>query len=285
MVRLTSKKNVSDMGMAELAYNSCYIKDGNARYRDFGADIDARELARKLLKEYAEGEDSFTCDEDFDERMGDYLQDGMDSIEGLIAVFYRNLWAMAGLREKLQEYEDLEEQRETLDLNCAIEEEGSCGRESQGADREGKVSYSLDGETYGYAYGSVDEALEDAAAELKAWIPDFHQDGMKVYVGDCEFFRPWLFAVDTIESVICQADDEGFAEWSDDYLSDVTKEQSQELEERLNAVFLEWIEKHGLHANFYKVSSFREYLYDKAEGEFVEPEIYYSRRMKGDDGA
>lgn len=41
--------------------------------------------------------------------MVDYLKDGIDSIEGLIALFYRNLWAMADLRERLKVYEDEEE--------------------------------------------------------------------------------------------------------------------------------------------------------------------------------
>ena len=106
MKRLTSNKPASEMGMIELAHNSCYIKDGKARYRDYDIDIDARELTRQLLKDHAAGDDAFTCDEDFDEWMVDYLRDGMDSIEGLIALFYRNLWAMSELRERLKDYED-----------------------------------------------------------------------------------------------------------------------------------------------------------------------------------
>lgn len=36
MNRLTTDKPVSEMGMYELALNSCYVaKDGTARYRDF----------------------------------------------------------------------------------------------------------------------------------------------------------------------------------------------------------------------------------------------------------
>ena len=120
MERLTVDKDVSEMGMFELAHNSCYAKDGKARYRDYDLDIDARELTRKLLKDHADGDDSFTDDEDFDDWMMDYLQDGMDSIEGLIALFYRNLWAMADLRERLAEYEDLEEQNRLLKLPYAI---------------------------------------------------------------------------------------------------------------------------------------------------------------------
>ena len=120
MERLTTNKDVSEMGMYELAHNSCYAKDGKARYRDYDLDIDARELTRKLLKDHADGDDSFTDDEDFDEWMMDYLQHGMDSMEGLLALFYRNLWAMADLRERLVEYEDLEEQGKLLKLPCAV---------------------------------------------------------------------------------------------------------------------------------------------------------------------
>lgn len=106
MKRLTLDKPVSEMGMFELAHNSCYIKDGKTRYRDYELDVDARAFTRKLLKDHAAGDDAFTCDEDFDEWMVDHLQDGTDSVEGLIALFYRNLWAMGELRERLKAYED-----------------------------------------------------------------------------------------------------------------------------------------------------------------------------------
>ena len=109
MERLTTNKDVSEMGMFELAHNSCYLKDGKVRYRDYDLDIGVRELTRKLLKDHAGNDDAFTSDEDFDEWMVDYLKDGMDSIEGLIALFYRNLWAMADLRERLNVYEDEDE--------------------------------------------------------------------------------------------------------------------------------------------------------------------------------
>lgn len=120
MGRLTSNKEVSEMSMYELAHNSCYAKDGNARYRDYDTDIDARELAIKLLEKYADIPNEFTCDDDFDEFIADALQYGTDSMLGLIAVFYRNLWAMADLRERLKDYEDLEEQEKLPKLPCAV---------------------------------------------------------------------------------------------------------------------------------------------------------------------
>lgn len=129
MERLTLNKDTLKMNNTELAYNSCYGKDGNARYRERGLDIDARELARKLLVKYAEGDDSFTCDEDFDEYIYDCLQYGMENIEGLIALFYRNLWAMADLHDRLKYYEDLEEQEVATSL---LEDEQKCQPEYLG---------------------------------------------------------------------------------------------------------------------------------------------------------
>ena len=120
MKRLTSNKEVSEMGMYELAHNSCYAKDRKARFRDFENDFDARELAIKLLEKYTDIPNEFTCDDDFDDFMMDSLQYGMDDIQGFIAVFYRNLWGMANLRERLKEYEDLEEQGKLLKLPCAV---------------------------------------------------------------------------------------------------------------------------------------------------------------------
>lgn len=111
MKRITTD-NVKEMGIVDLAHNCCYIgEDRCARYRDFEMDIDARELAKALLKEMDAHDLAFESDEDFDDYMGCYIgEDGIGTIRGLIAIFYRNLWAMAELREKLKRYEDLEEQ-------------------------------------------------------------------------------------------------------------------------------------------------------------------------------
>lgn len=118
MKRITTD-NVNEMGMVGLAHNCCYIgKDGAAIYRDFDIDIDARKLTIKLLEKYADIPNEFTCDEDFDDFMLYSLQHGTDDIRGLIAVFYRNLWAMAELRENLKRYEDLEEQGRLVVLPC-----------------------------------------------------------------------------------------------------------------------------------------------------------------------
>lgn len=111
MERLTSNKSTNDMSIIELAHNSCYAdKNRNARYRDYNLDIDSRELARSLIKDMCDEYLFDMSDEEFDAYMAEMLSVEIDSQIGLLAVFYRNLWAMAELREKLKEYEDLEEQ-------------------------------------------------------------------------------------------------------------------------------------------------------------------------------
>ena len=59
-------------------------------------------------------------DEEFDEYVSEMLSVEIDSQIGLLAVFYRNLWAMAELREKLKEYEDLEEQGMLIKFPCRV---------------------------------------------------------------------------------------------------------------------------------------------------------------------
>lgn len=116
MERLTTEKPVSDMGGYELVHNCCYIQNGLARYRDYDKDIDARDLARHLMVHNGfwnnYGDDSSITDKElvdddiFDEVMIEHLAFGEEDLEGLIAIFYRLIWAMADLRERLKEYED-----------------------------------------------------------------------------------------------------------------------------------------------------------------------------------
>ena len=121
MERLTTNKNISDMGIVELALNCCYIeKDGSGRYRDYEIDMDERDFVRKLTTTLV-GEDLSLQDESFDEEMMDNLGiNPFADVRGLIAIFYRNMWAMAELREKLKRYEDAEEQGLILRLPCKV---------------------------------------------------------------------------------------------------------------------------------------------------------------------
>ena len=121
MKRLTTNKSVADMSMIELAHNSCYADDErNARYRDYEMEMDARDFARNLMVTLTKDELPVN-DAEFDEEVLDNLMvDPFSDVRGLIALFYRNLWAMADLREVLKCYEDAEEQGLLLRLPCKV---------------------------------------------------------------------------------------------------------------------------------------------------------------------
>lgn len=121
MERLTTNKSVADMSMIELAHNSCYADDErNARYRDYDMEMDARDFARNLMVTLTKDELPVN-DAEFDEEVLDNLMiDPFSDVRGLIALFYRNMWAMADLREKLKDYEDAEEQGLLLRLPCKV---------------------------------------------------------------------------------------------------------------------------------------------------------------------
>ena len=133
MERLTSNKEVYDMSMIELAHNSCYADDErNARYRDYEMDMDARDFARNLMATLAKDEMPISNTEFDEEILDDLAIDPFSDVRGLIALFYRNLWAMANLRETLKKYEDLEEQDRLIKLPCKVGDtvwDNDCGRQ------------------------------------------------------------------------------------------------------------------------------------------------------------
>ena len=126
MSRLTRNKKASEMGMYELAHNGCYVgADGAARYRDYSSDVDCREMIKKMMVNFGVVESDYWDDvsnEVFDDEMMENLMYGINDMQGLIALFYRNMWAMADLREKLKYFEDLEEQGLLLKLPCKVDD-------------------------------------------------------------------------------------------------------------------------------------------------------------------
>ena len=133
-----------------------------------------------------------------------------------------------------------------------------------------KKTYSFDNSDYSGVYDTDDEALHDALREVE-YIRKHHPECTPnlVYIGTCEFFKPSLSGSswDIIETVLQQAYDEGFEEWTDGYLSDIPREQREELEESLEKVFQEWIDKYNHHATFFIVNSYDVYSYDKDKHE------------------
>lgn len=171
MERLTTNKSVSDMSMVELAHNSCYVdSEGNARYRDYEMEMDARDFARNLMVTLTKDELPVD-DAEFDEEILDNLTiDPFSDVRGLIAMFYRNMWAMADLREKLKRDEDAEEQGLLLRLPAPLN---------------GVESFSLDGKTTWYRLPC---RIGDTVYQItKDFISEYQITSMTIYPYSIQF--------------------------------------------------------------------------------------------------
>ena len=127
MKRLTLD-NTFEMNMHELALNQVYIgEDRWARYRNGPEDeVSACDLIRTAAGAL-DVELPMLNDGALSDLLVDWLQYGAEEPEGVLAILYRALWAMAELRDKLSHYEDtgLEPEemltgKELAEIACAI---------------------------------------------------------------------------------------------------------------------------------------------------------------------
>ena len=151
MERLTSS-NTFEMNMYQLALNQVYIsQDGWAQYVE-GPDRECSvcDLIRAVSKTLGV-ELPILDDEDLSDLMTDWLQYGAEKPEGVVAVLYRALCAMASVRDKLFRYED-----------TGLEPEGIEGLLERGTPLEGGTAELM--KDY-LSIGSVDHLCELAQAE------------------------------------------------------------------------------------------------------------------------
>ena len=109
-MRLTTD---TPQGNLEQALNLFYVKDGETWVRGYGensADISLLDLIRKLVRRYTKyaAFPETMSNDDISFTMVDWLFDGTDSMEGVLALLYQAAWVCAGLRERLKRFEDKE---------------------------------------------------------------------------------------------------------------------------------------------------------------------------------
>lgn len=115
-MRLTTDKPEDNV---ETALNLFYIKDREAFVRGGGPapdfkDISLNEYTRQLIRTHAQAEDADMDDEELSMMMAEWVIEGPDTIEGLIATLYTAAWAFSELRERLKGYEDAEDQKKEV---------------------------------------------------------------------------------------------------------------------------------------------------------------------------
>ena len=128
MKRLTTETPKDNL---EAALNLFYIKDHETWVRGGGpgpeyADVSLFSFIRGVAKTYIPDVELPEDDDDLSNMMPEWLMDGIDSAEGVIALLYTAAWAYAELRHKLMRHEDNgltpEEIKNALDVNDIIPE-------------------------------------------------------------------------------------------------------------------------------------------------------------------
>lgn len=110
MKRLTTDTPQNNL---ESALNLFYAKDGEAWVRGGGPEPDYDDVTlfvyirRAINALFIPGDQLDAVDNDtLSEIMFDWLQDGPESIPGVLAALYESAWAFAEIRARLKAYED-----------------------------------------------------------------------------------------------------------------------------------------------------------------------------------
>lgn len=98
------------------ALNLFYVKDDETFVRGYGkngSDISLNEWTKEMIEKHklpigTKDAHDMGCD------LVDYLDEGTDTVAGLVALLYTVGWAFSELRAKLEEYENINENPEEL---------------------------------------------------------------------------------------------------------------------------------------------------------------------------
>lgn len=116
-----------------------------------------------------------------------------------------------------------------------------------------KWCYSLCGHSYYGVFDTKEEAIKEGEAEAREYEKDLFFVARAVIT-----FQPYIYAEDIIEEIQQNAYDNG-GEYAETYLDDVQRKHRDELEEKLNEVLSNWMNKYGYTPNFYSVEDVETY--------------------------
>lgn len=111
-------------------------------------------------------------------------------------------------------------------------------------------------------YNTKEEAIEAGRKYFKEWREEDPDDfieetgGVQFQVGQIKKYVPYINVEQVLDEVGKRAYDD-CGEWAEEYLYDVKSEHQKELEEKLNQVFSEWIEKYGYEPRWFNVHNIR----------------------------
>ena len=129
---------------------------------------------------------------------------------------------------------------------------------------ENKWMYEIsDGSVWtGEKFDTKEECIENGRVALEAYNKDrINTNGTKrdmFRIGQVEKVLPSGVDVDFILENVAENTTIDTLEVGEDYLMDVKREHEEELEEKLNEVLFDWIDKYGYNPDFFKIVNVEE---------------------------
>lgn len=115
-----------------------------------------------------------------------------------------------------------------------------------------KYSYSFDGENYFGIYDSRDKAIKEGIADAESTGP-YGEKPTKIYTG--EIFEPPITWEDMGENYVesMQENLVQYCEWAELFDGQVTNEDIEDLDKRLNAAVEGWIKERDIKPGFFNI--------------------------------
>ena len=110
-------------------------------------------------------------------------------------------------------------------------------------------SFNEEGVWYGEEFDTKEEVIAEGRKEA---LLEKHSEFL---VGQIEKVFPSGVDVDFIIENVAENTTNDIYEVGDEYLCDVTKEHSDELEEKLNEVLFDWMKKHSYEPSFFSIKN------------------------------
>lgn len=115
-----------------------------------------------------------------------------------------------------------------------------------------KYAYSFDGEQYHGDYNSREDAIKEGIEDAKSTGP-YGEKPHTLYTGEC--FEPPITWCDMGENYVesMQENLDEYGEWAELFDGQVTNEDIEDLDKRLNVAVAEWIKDRNIKPGFFNI--------------------------------
>lgn len=128
-------------------------------------------------------------------------------------------------------------------------------------------NFNEDEEVWHHSYPTIASCIEEAKREKE----DREIANKHIFIGEVEPYEPIVYADYLIDSIREQAYEE-CGEGCDLWLNSLKKEDEEKLEERLNQVFLQWLDESNNKPSFGKFMKINKYCLEtgkEVEGAYI----------------